>query len=342
MIRTDQELLDEIIRAYKNSPSIYHPSKYWEYLNKVNLKQLVDEGYANFKQTVNLNYFNFIAYLRSDQFRWLLSNTPPHKYSPIFFRSRAEINTDKLSRFGKLIYKFFVSMLWEYASSIDTERLLDSLAEPLEGNPFRVYYRGRLVSQDLANSLIEYYSITKSSNLSLKNQLQLYIAELGAGYGRTAYLFLNRFPNAKYFVIDIPPALFISQKYLSNIFKNKKIFKFREFTNFGDVKSEMLSSSIIFLLPHQLEQLPRKIFNLFINISSLHEMRPEQIKNYLNLIDKLTMGYFYSKQWYTSRIPFEDITITARDYPIPTHWEEIFFRPARPQRRFFEALYKIR
>ena len=43
----------------------------------------------------------------------------------------------------------------------------------------------------------------------------------------------------KYTIIDIPPALFISQWYLSNSFEDKKVFKFRDFDDWDSVKDDL-------------------------------------------------------------------------------------------------------
>ena len=319
--------LNEMLECYKKAPLIYQPSKYWDHLNEKNLNQLSDSGIDNFKRTVNLNYFNFNVEVNNkdaDQFYWLLENT---KQSYLNLR-----DVNKLSN-GFERYNLFVLLLWEYARSHDIEKLLDELEEPEEGNPYRIYFNNKLISQDLANSTLEYYSVVKNSDILIRQDLK--IAELGAGYGRNAYVYLKRFPNVKYFIIDIPPALYISQNYLSKMFPNRKIYLFNESINMEKIKD----SDIIFLMPHQLHQLPDKIFDLFLTISTLHEMRLDQISNYLRLIKKLTSGYFYNKQWYNCPMPFEGITITPDDYVVPGKC--FMYRTAYPQVGFFESLWFI-
>lgn len=75
------------------------------------------------------------------------------------------------------------------------------------------------------------------------------ILELGAGYGRTAYFFLKMIPNLKYVFVDIPPALYIAEKYICNQFKDKKIFKFRKFNSYNEIKEEFEISDIVFSSP---------------------------------------------------------------------------------------------
>ena len=197
-----------------------------------------------------------------------------------------------------------------------------------------------MVSQDLANSLLEFYSIREVFSPSPKERFT--IAELGAGYGRTAHVFLRAFPRCRYIIVDIPPALYVAQNYLTRIFPERKAFRFRPFREIGEVITEMDTSDIVFLLPHQAEMLEKNTVRLFINISSLHEMTRDQIALYLKLIDRLTDGYFYTKQWKVSINPEDGISIRQEDYPIPEAWKKLYLRTPKVQVSFFEAMYRVR
>jgi len=152
---------------------------------------------------------------------------------------------------------------------------------------------------------------------------------------------MKAFPKCKYIIIDIPPALYVAQHYLTSVLSDKKIFNFRCFKNFNEIEQEFHDSNMVFLLPLQAELLPKKTVNLFINISSLHEMKMDQIYAYFRLIDNLTRGLFYTKQWLISRNPVDGITITSGDYPIPENWQQLYHRKAMVQSYFFEAMYAI-
>ena len=85
-------------------------------------------------------------------------------------------------------------------------------------------YRGRRISQDLSNSVHELYSATAAGAPGAGGVL-----ELGGGYGRVAWVFLHEFPRSRYIMCDIPPALGIAQQYLSELFPDRRIFRFRHF-----------------------------------------------------------------------------------------------------------------
>jgi hypothetical protein len=76
-------------------------------------------------------------------------------------------------------------------------------------------------------------------------------------------------------------------------------------------------------------------------VSSLHEMRPDQIEHYLGRVAVHCGGYFYSKQWLRSVNPRDRIVIRRKDYPIPSNWTTVFDRRHPVQTGFFEALYRL-
>ena len=148
-------------------------------------------------------------------------------------------------------------------------------------------------------------------------------------------------PYVKYIIVDIPPALYVAERYLSNQFRGKKIFKFRDFKNFSEIKDEFDQADIAFLLPFQLALLPPNNSDLFINISSFHEMHQDQIEWYFTLIDSVIRKFVYIKQWKTVKLQYEDEYISEKDYPIRENWKKIFWRECRVKTRFFEALFKL-
>lgn len=336
--------LDAMLKDLRVAPRIYHPSKFWIHLNEEHTKILSNLGFKNFKRSVNLRYFNWgilgiIAHGMSPLIDCLLKNN----YSPFIsgkFENYNSLESLSVRHFNKLtayLYKTYVCALFDYVSLSDKYGVLDKLSEPTFGNPFIIKYKGQIISQDLCNSAHEFNCITNSADAGrIRN-----VVELGAGYGRTAYVFLKTLPQINYTIIDIPPALCIAQGYLSKVFSKEKFFYYRRFKSFSQVKKDFETARIKFLMTDQIELLPKKYFDLSINISSLHEMRRNQIKNYLVQIDKVCKGFFYTKQWYRS-FTADNSHIKQQEYPIPNNWKLVYSRYPHPiQRWFFDALYKI-
>lgn len=342
-MKINRKILKAMFDELNNSPRIYHPSSHWKNLNQFHLEQIFSGDINNFKRSINMKYFNWgILGIIAHQMEPIMQKLA-RGYFQIFFRSSFRSYNkkigNKITEFNFLtaqIYKVFVASLFEYVKDIDRLNILDNLTEPKLGNPFLIKHKDKEISQDLSNSVHEFYSL--SQNLDLNKKLNF--LEIGAGYGRTAYVVLKTLPKSTYTIIDIPLALYIAQEYLSKIFPHEKIFYFRSFKSYKEIKKEFESSRIRFLIPHQIQFLSKKYFHQTINISSFHEMKREQINHFLILIDKLTNGFFYTKQWKRSQIADNNF-IKESEYPIPIKWKKIFQRRHPIQKMFFEALYKI-
>jgi hypothetical protein len=48
----------------------------------------------------------------------------------------------------------------------------------------------------------------------------------------------------RYFVFDIPPALYLSQWYLTTLFPERRAFEFRHFDTFEEIESELSRAEI--------------------------------------------------------------------------------------------------
>jgi len=333
------EELKAMFDCLARGKAAYLPSKFWEKLNTKNLGQLDDEGIGNFKRTIATNYFTWVVGILDPQFRYLIRKMKITDWPRLLKGVFTIDESSSLPRIRQVELSLFTRMLWTLAERTDSLGLMAEIEEPALGNPFKIHLGGKLISQDIANSLLEFYSIREV--FSPPRSERFTIAELGAGYGRTAHVFLKAFPRCRYIIVDIPPALYVAQNYLTRIFPKRKAFRFRAFQEIGEVITEMDTSDIVFLLPHQAEMLEKNAVHLFINISSLHEMTRDQIALYLKMIDRLTDGYFYTKQWKVSVNPFDKISIHFNDYPIPDGWVELYLRTPRVQVSFFEAIYRI-
>lgn len=337
----DLERLAAMFASIESGDMRARPSKYWVELNKMNMAQLQQHGYENFKRTIALNYFTFARIWPWDaQFRFLLKQLPVRVSLTCMRQAWFARRHDYFSSFSwiqSLFYNFLTLASWEYTRAVVSDASLLSLSEPEDGNPAEIRDRsGRLISQDLASSILEVSSM--GSSLPAGSV----VLELGAGYGRDAYALLATKPGIKYVIVDIPPALWVAETYLRRQFPSRRIFGYREFGDFAEIEREFRESDIAFFVSTQISQLPDSLADLAINISSLHEMRLEQIAFYFTQFDRLLKagGTFYFKQWKRGQVLFENVVIRQEDYPIPHSWLCELSRQAPLQSSFFEALYR--
>ncbi|MBI2600869.1 putative sugar O-methyltransferase [Candidatus Daviesbacteria bacterium] len=330
-------------KGFLKDSSIYRPSDFWIKLNDIHQKQLMLAGFKNFKRSINMKYFNWSTLgILAHQGHLIINQIKRGNWQPIFksnffnYKSKSRSAVYRFNPISAFIYKTFVAAYMDYLQGVDKQNIFKKISEPKIGNPFLISYRDKKISQDLCNSVHEFYSITNP----LEKTKKLRILEIGAGYGRLGYIFLNQLRDCSYCIIDIPPALFVAQKYLTKVFPREKFFHFRSFNSFKKVKKEFESARISFLNADRIELLPDNYFDLVINVSSLHEMTREQINNYFRQINRICRGYFYTKQWRKSRTS-DNNYISEGDYPRHARWNTIFQRQHPIQKMFFEALYKI-
>jgi putative sugar O-methyltransferase len=330
-------------------PEALRPSAFWEDFSGLHLALLRDEGFTRFKRSINQTYFQFMVLSpRDEQFRAVLRSWLAHPRLDVLRARLAEpvqLRTDLLpglrTRSERFWYARYVAALWEEVSRRDRHRILEQLEEPRLGAPIAVRHRGRFISQDLCNSALELVAILdglEPAGLPVGAR----VIEVGGGYGRVAWAALTVRPDLRVVLVDIPPALAVAERYLTTLFPHLPTLRFRRFEDPREIEDALRSAQLAFLTPNQLERLEPLEADLAINISSLHEMRPDQIERQLELIDRQCRGHFYTKQWEAWHNVIDDVTIRRQDYPYPSRWRPVFERRHPVQRGFFEALLATR
>lgn len=332
--------------------SLYVPSEFWDSWGRFNDKLLTDYGIENFKRTVSHNYQNWMMTSTSDsQVRrlhelwpthrshqpWLNAiEAPDHVGSPVDPRfSRREYPLADARK--REIYRVAVGLLWEYVLNTDSFGVLDGLTELEVGNPLRIWRKGRLISSDIAHSVRERNILL--GTLGLNGEEELSVAELGAGHGRLAEIF-GRTTNYRYSIFDITPALGVSQWYIKSIFPDEAIFEFRHFESFSEIESELRECRFAFFTPNQIELIPDDAFHLFINMNSLMEMRADQVRNFLNQIDRLTARAFLSRQWLKWQNPDEGHSMVKEDFALSERWRLVLDKTDDIFPEFFNQVWR--
>lgn len=322
---------------FENTDEFSRYSEAWTALSRKNFDQLLRDGFNNFKRTIATNYFTFIVQEGDPQIAALESLLSDTVIENCRLAARGQPDSPELEIPDQFSYRYFVQLLWAYTQSVDVDGYLQKVREPLLGNPFRIFASDTLISQDLANSTLEYMSMSEGVDFAACER----VLEIGGGYGRNAYVTLTLNPHVKYFCVDVPPSIFVAQKYIAKLFPERTVFSVQDFSSYESVKDQMDNASVVFLLPHQLEMLPDDHFNLAVSISNLGEMTKSQIARYTRLIGRVTKGHVYNKQWNSSINPFDDQVIESGEYPVLEGWREVYTRYCATNPDFFESLHEV-
>lgn len=345
----DEEVLDwiEQMRAdVAAGPEIYRPGAFWDELIAKNLDMIEREGIDRLKRTVSNNYYNWLVIaVRDPQLlraasRWLrrpgLSALRTSVGDATGLRTTSQADSVGLSPKAARIYGFFVGALWDLAVREDSRDLTRRLREPAAGGPVPIVSRGRPISQDLANSIIEFSFVDRKLGVAYGAR----VAELGAGYGRLAYVYAEA--GAAYCVADIPPALAVSQWYLREVLGRDRLVAWEANPDPVALAERMVPGTVAFLTPAQLELLPDGFFDLTQTVSTLPEMPAAQAEHFLELLLAKSSRGFFLKQWMDWTNDADGAHCTEHSYDRPADWELVARRADPVQPAFFDQVWRKR
>jgi hypothetical protein len=130
----DVERLAGMFASTESGDERARPSKCWIELNRMNLAQLQEHGYENFKRTVALNYFTFVRILPWDvQIVFLLRKLPLHVGLNCIRRAFVTRKHHYFSTFNwiqSFLYNFLTLASWEYSRGAVSDPALLALREP--------------------------------------------------------------------------------------------------------------------------------------------------------------------------------------------------------------------
>ena len=335
--------IEEMRRHVATGPEIYRPGAFWSDLLERNLAMLRADGVERFKRTVSNNYYNWLVtswldpQLRGAIVGWLRhprrASLEAEMEPARAVRTMARDDAFDLSPAAARRYRFFVAQTWERARREDRLGLTERLEEPEIGTPIRLWSRGRLISQDLANGIIECNYAARSGLVRDGAR----VAELGAGYGRLAHVHLAA-ADVVYCIFDIPPALAVSQWYLRELLGPDRVVAFDAArTEVGALEP----GQVAFFTPDQLELFDDGWFDLTQTISTLPEMPQQQAAHFLAVLAAKSGGEVFLKQWRRWRNDADGAEYPEDWYALPAPWELVARRVDPVQPLFFNQRWRL-
>ena len=344
-------LISRMQQALECDP-FFRPSEFWRAIAAKHERMLDDFGIDNFKRTVAHNYQNWLIVSAQDgQWQSMKDIWRQERYvEPVLNTIEAvddagmiwEVENPRyaLSSPGAMaVYKMATGVLWEIALARDQFGFLAGFEESLIGNPIRLRRNGRLISQDAAHSARELNTLFSVAEISKTGQLTF--AELGAGQGRLAEM-IGRATNHRYLIFDIAPTLAVSQWYIQQLFPAEKIFAYRDFDSWDQIRDELDASRFAFFTANQIKLMPKESVDVFINMCSLMEMQKQQIDYFLARISEVTRGVFMSKQWYEWENTNDNIRVTKDDFRLREGFDLIHEQPDEIHKALFLQIWRRR
>ena len=133
------------------------------------------------------------------------------------------------------------------------------------------------------NSTKCFYINNRLSSYFNKNiQLKRNILEIGGGLGGLAITLIKNNNINKYLIVDFPEMLLHSSICLNHFFPDKDFF-------FVNANTTFEKEGIYFVPVYNIHYIPSSFINISLNIDSFQEMSSDQIKNYIDLIQRVSV-----------------------------------------------------
>ena len=320
-----KNLSNELIKTtdiFVNSESYNWTSKFWRHLMINHYKFMSDKKLSNnpSKEISQMDYSGF-SFIDENSVEMSCDNIKEKiDFTVDLFKKHYGFSLTK-----SIHYNLVSLILYE---NIKSKKIFDHY-DKVNKKIYQKYspeleINNKLISQHMLISMLEFEKI----NTLVKNiNKPLNILELGAGYGRTANMFLSLSEGVKYVVADFPPAITLSENNLKESFPNKKITSAFEINNKEDMEKTFKNNDVLFILPHQINLFERKNFSLSIAIGCLNEMEKKQIVNYMKIFENIS-NFLYIKAWEYSGLPYSFYKYYSvhrkTDFSIKEEWIEHF------------------
>jgi len=298
---------EEMKQANRASSELYQAGEFWERHNRQHANAIWGGGLEN---------------LRNEYFNRTFSGPQPE---------------------SRQVYRALLFMYYKHVKLLDTEGFLETHADPVVGGTTdQEVLFGRPCSLDFLQSVEEAYRIRDGWRAAGRSGAPRVIVELGAGYGRLAYVCRKLLPDCSYVILDLPEALVCSQSWLSRVLGAEAV----NYQQTRDVKQfdrgSLEGGKVFFLLPHKIEAIAANAVDAFVNIYSFAEMPPASIANYFRHLDRITDGILYTKQRQLELNEFDDVKVSEESYPVMPHWRPLMRSVSTLYDTFFEATYATR
>ncbi len=315
----DKELI-LITDKFIYSKSYKFLSNYWHILCIDNYEKLRKYGFKTYGSNIATNYFTF-KNVYEDMISYTLSdNTSDFTSSKInFSKKQNNFSSNESSSYNYLCAKLYFSLkksnYFKYLKNLDDNSFLGFDDPYIEIDDYKIS----------SDKLISLFDIEKIEN-AFGTKDNRTILEIGAGSGRTADAYLSIYPDNKYIICDVPPAIFISYNRLKVRFPNKKI----SYCFDSNFEKEFEKNDITFIFPDQLSFVNKKI-DLVLAIDCFHEMDKKTIKFLFDRINNITNNLYFSI-WEKTKVPYSKnflgkaniLDYNNGDYPIPNNWKNSF------------------
>ena len=316
--------LNETIELFIESKSYNWSSKYWKKMMIDHLKIISSYTFEKSEDILARNYFTFTYFNNSlieNACKNIQNNDIDVKLN--LFKKHKNFSFEESLNHNILLFLIYENIknrnVFRYFKDIKIKKF------NLIGNKPTIKIGEDEISQDDLNSLLEYEKIEKIIQ-KIKNKRNIFL-EVGSGAGRTSQTILAIEKKIKYVIADIPPAINVSKKNITQLYPEKKISNAFDINNQSDLINKIAENDVTYIFPHQIELFPEKFFDISIAIDCLHEMEEKIVKRYISNFENKSLSLYF-KVWEYAALPNSFYKYysahSKKDYFIKDNWREVF------------------
>ncbi len=292
-VNDNTELLIKMMQDLKNEDSLYRPGKYWLGFQDRFVEELKKKGLKNFRRRKNSVLSSFAATEHLDL---------RYRFKTLFKSSKLIANG-----FFKLAHKFGLKVSFNYNAEDITKYFYTLTKKKFNENSLEINQCGtnRFGNPESIIELngalwtfahLQYCSMFIDTFKHINFKEQMIFCELGSGMGRNIEVMAKLYPKGTFFVIDIPPQLYVAEQYLSSVFGDSRVIGYSDTNKLKLVDKELLKKlkgKIIIIPSWKIAQLEDLNIDVFWNSASFQEMEPKIVYNYLKIVKNMNPNYIY-------------------------------------------------
>jgi putative sugar O-methyltransferase len=313
-VEDNPELLALMLNDLRNAPEDYRPTNFWQVHARRFLPELQRLGLRDFRRRPNSVLGSFGATdpepLQLDFFYSALFNNPATRLLPFhqrvlhFLNSLAHIRApsqETLRRLKRIApvktfdhYEISPEALrhisYEYVRR-EAERVgarpIHEFEASLAGSPADVFtMEGRAYTMPTLFYYLHYVYCFRFVDFGT---IRTYV-ELGSGMGKQVEVLRKLHPGICFFLFDIPPQLYVCERYLSTVFPGD-VVSYEQTRTWTELPQAQPGKIFIFG-SWQFPMLARAQADLFWNAASFQEMEPNVVANYLQYVSQCAATVF--------------------------------------------------
>jgi len=295
------EILDLMLKDMNSKSSLYQPTNFWSSYVKKMSSEIKSDGLCDFRrrektllhliQATDVEPIDHALYLKEDLYSSYKLKLMKRLLGIFRFNLPKKLLYTVMHSFYGISIPELKSLFFQFAKSYgeaNNAKPISNFSISKIANPKDVI---SMNGNDYTLATLNYYTMYAYCSRFCNFDSIESVAEIGSGSGKEAEVLKKLHPDLTLFLFDIPPALYVCERYLSALFPDL-VIPYTETRKLKKIPKDVKGKIFIFgaWMISELEDLK---YDLFWNSASFQEMEPNVVLNYLSFVNKQTKKFVF-------------------------------------------------